>query len=347
MINIGKHSITENSPCFIIAELSANHNQDYDLAVKTIKAMREAGADAVKFQTFSPDTLTINCKENYFKIGKDSLWKDLYLYDLYKSAMMPWEWQKSLKKLIEDLDMVCFSTPTDTTSVDFLEELDMPVYKIASFEITDIPLIEYIAQKNKPIIFSTGIATYEEIDDAINACEKYGNNKYILLKCTSAYPTPWKEVNLNVIPNLKSRYNCIVGLSDHTMGHVVPLGAVSLGARIVEKHFILDRSLGGPDASFSMEPHEFKEMVENIRILEKSMGMSKLELSEKAAENIVFARSLFIVENIKKGDMLNASNIKSIRPGYGIKPKYYNQVLGKIATKDIKRGTPLSFDLFK
>lgn len=244
MINIGKHKITENSPCFIIAELSANHNQDYDLAVKTIKAMKEAGADAVKFQTFSADTLTINCEESYFKIGKDSLWKDLYLYDLYKNAMMPWEWQQSLKNLIEDLDMVCFSTPTDTTSVDFLEELDMPVYKIASFEITDIPLIEYIAKKNKPIIFSTGIATYEEIDDAINACKKHGNDKYILLKCTSAYPTPWHEVNLNVIPNLKSRYNCIVGLSDHTMGQVVPLGAVSLGAKIVEKHFILDRSLG-------------------------------------------------------------------------------------------------------
>lgn len=347
MIEIGKYKITDKSPCFIVAELSANHNQDYDLAAKTIKAMKEAGADAVKFQTFSPDTLTIDCKEPYFKIRNDSLWKDLYLYDLYKNAMMPWEWQEPLKKLVEDLDMVCFSTPTDTKSVDFLEELNMPIYKIASFEITDIPLIEYIAKKNKPIIFSTGISTYEEIDDAVNACKKNGNNKYMLLKCTSAYPTPWHEVNLNVIPNLRARYDCIIGLSDHTLGNIVPIGAVSLGAKIVEKHFILDRSLGGPDASFSMEPHEFKNMVVSIRILEQSLGNNELQLSEKAAGNIIFARSLFVVKDIKKGEILSSSNIKSIRPGYGIKPKYFYEVIGKVATKDLKRGTPLSFEHFE
>lgn len=344
-MNLGGFNISEESRCFIVAELSANHNGDYELALETIKAMKNSGADAVKFQTFSPDTLTIDCDNKYFKIGGDSIWKGETLYNLYKGAMMPWDWQEPLKNFIEELGMICFSTPTDQTSVDFLAGMDMPFYKLASFEITNIELIEYIAKTGKPIIFSTGISTYQEIEDAITACKKNGNNDYIFLKCTSAYPAPFDEVDLLSILTLKKKFKCPIGLSDHTMGHVVALGAVALGAKIVEKHFILDRKLGGPDSSFSMEPHEFKLMVDNIRILEKSLGQRELSLSKKAKENIVFASSLFVVTDMTKGELFTSKNIRAIRPGFGMKPKYLKNVLGKSCAKNIEKGTPLSQDL--
>lgn len=346
-IIINGREISNESPCFIIAELSANHNNDFNLAVETIHAMKESGADAVKIQTFTPDTLTIDSKKDYFKIGKDSLWRERYLYDLYKEVMMPWSWQKKLKEIAESLGLVFFSTPTDRTSVDFLENLNAELYKIASFEITDIPLIEYVASKRKPIIFSTGIAGYEEIEDVIAACKKYSNENYIFLKCTSAYPTPFTEVNLNVIPALREKYNCIVGVSDHTMGYVVPMGAVALGGKIIEKHFILDRALGGADSSFSMNPKEFELMVKNVRILEASMGIGKLEVSAEANKNRVFARSLFVVKDIQKGEKITEENVRSIRPGYGMKPKYLDQVLGKKVIKKLEKGTPLSFELIE
>jgi len=338
-------SLTEK--VFIIAELSANHQQNFDIAVESIKAIKECGADAVKLQTYTPDTITINCDNEYFQIKQGTIWDGTTLYQLYQKAYTPWEWQPKLKKTAEELGLICFSTPFDKTAVDFLEEMNVPAYKIASFEIVDIPLIEYAASKGKPIIISTGIATEEEIKEAVDACKRMNNDQIALLKCTSEYPAPIEDANLNIIPLLKEKFNTVVGLSDHTLGTVVPVAAVALGARIIEKHFILDKKLGGPDASFSLEPHEFKKMVDEIRQVEKALGKSSFELNDKIKKSRTFARSLFAVKDIRAGELLTEENIKSIRPSYGLPPKYFKIILGKRAKKDIKKGTPLNWDLIE
>lgn len=340
---IGKKEIGENKPTFIIAELSANHMNDFDIAVKTIEAMAEAGADAVKFQTFTPDTITIDCDNEYFQIKQGTVWDGRVLYELYEDAYMPWEWQPKLKKVAEDLGLIVFSSPFDKTSVDFLEDMDVPAYKIASFEITDIPLIEYVASKGKPIIISTGIASLEDIELAVETCLNVGNNNISLLKCTSSYPAPFEEINLKTIPDLHERFEIVVGLSDHTLGEEVSVAAVALGANIIEKHFILDRNMGGPDCEFSMEPQEFKQMVCSIRNIEKALGTVSYELSDKMKSNREFSRSLFVVEDIKKGEVITEDNVRSIRPYFGLHPKYLNRILGKKVKMDLDKGTPFNF----
>lgn len=340
---IGGKKIGENNPTFIIAELSANHMNDFDIAVKTIEAMAESGADAVKFQTFTPDTITIDCDNEYFQIKQGTVWDGQVLHELYEDAYMPWDWQPKLKKIAEDLGLIVFSSPFDKTSVDFLEDMDVPAYKIASFEITDIPLIEYVASKGKPIIISTGIASIEDIELAVQTCLDAGNTQICLLKCTSSYPAPFEEINLKTIPNMYNKFNCTVGLSDHTLGGEVSIASVALGAKIIEKHFILDRNMGGPDSEFSMEPLEFKEMVDSIRNVEKALGEVSYELTDKVKSNREFSRSLFVVEDIKKGEIITEANVHSIRPGFGLHPKYLKKILGKKVKKDLNKGIP--FDL--
>lgn len=342
---IDKRKIGENQPVFIIAELSANHLGDFDLAVETIKAMKVSGADAIKMQTYTPDTLTMDCNNEYFKINQDTLWDGTTFYQLYQNAYMPWKWQPELKKIAEKLGLVVFSSPFDKTSVDFLEDMDLPAYKIASFEITDIPLIEYVASTGKPVIISTGIAELCDIELAVKTCKKEGNDQIALLKCSSSYPTPLEDVNLNTIPNLKKTFNTVVGLSDHTRGNSVSVASVALGANIIEKHFILDRNMGGPDAEFSLQPEEFKNMVESIREVEKALGTVSYELTEKTKSNKNFSRSLFVIKDIKKGEEFTESNIKSIRPGFGLHPKNLNDIIGKKAIRDISKGTPLNWSL--
>lgn len=332
---------------FIIAELSANHLQNFDLAVKTIKAMKESGADAVKLQTYTPDTITIDCDNEYFQIKQGTLWDGKTLYQLYQEAYTPWEWQPKLKKIAEDLGLVCFSSPFDKIAVDFLEGMDVPAYKVASFEITDIPLIEYIASKGKPVIISTGIATLSDIEEALAACRRAGNNQIGLLKCTSEYPTPLEDVNLRTIPDMARNFNVVVGLSDHTQSISVPVAAVTLGARIIEKHFILDRNLAGPDSGFSLEPNEFKAMVKSVRETEKALGEVKYELTEKIIKSREFSRSLFVVKDMRSGEVITDVNVRSIRPGFGLAPKYIKDIIGKKAKTDIKKGTPLSRDLIE
>ena len=346
-IKISDKKISSNESAFIIAELSANHLQNFDLAVDTIKAIKESGADAVKLQTYTPDTITIDSDNEYFQIKQDSLWGGMILYQLYQEAYTPWEWQPKLKKIAEELGLVFFSSPFDRTSVDFLEEMNVPAYKVASFEITDIPLIEYIASKGKPMIISTGIATLADIEEAVNACKKMGNEQIALLKCTSAYPAPLEEVNLRTIPNLADTFNTVVGLSDHTLGISAPIAAVALGAKIIEKHFIMYRNLGGPDAAFSMEPDEFRLMVDAVRDVEKALGTVNYDLTEKTIKSREFSRSLFIVGDIKAGESLTEENVRSIRPGFGLHPRYYEQIIGKKARTEIKRGTPLDWDLIE
>lgn len=342
---IDKREVGDNNPVFMIAELSANHSGDFDVAVETIKAMKDAGADAVKFQTYTPDTITLDCDNEYFKINQGTIWDGRTLYDLYQDAYMPWEWQQKLKKIAEKLGLIAFSSPFDKTAVDFLEDMDMPAYKIASFEITDIPLIEYVASTGKPVIISTGIAELKDIELAVETCIMEGNDQIALLKCTSSYPAPLEEINLNTIPNLKNTFNTVIGLSDHTVGNSVPAAAVALGAKIIEKHFILDRNLGGPDSEFSLEPKEFKNMVESVREVEKALGKVSYKLSEKTKSNREFSRSLFVVKDIKKGEMFTEDNVRSIRPGFGIHPKYLKEITGKKSVRDIKKGTPLNWDL--
>ncbi len=344
-IKIGKRNIGNDNPVFIIAELSANHLQNFDLAVDTIKAIKESGADAVKLQTYTPDTITIDSDNEYFQIKQDTLWDGKTLYELYKEAYTPWEWQPKLKELAEELGLIVFSSPFDRTAVDFLEEMNVPAYKVASFEITDIPLIEYIASKGKPVIISTGISTLSDIEEAVNACKRMGNHQISLLKCTSAYPAPFKEMNLRTIPNLKDTFKAVVGISDHTLGISVPIASVALGAKIIEKHFILDRNMGGPDAAFSLEPEEFRSMVKAVKEVESALGEVSYELTEKIKKSREFSRSLFIVEDVKAGDKLTPENVRSVRPGFGLHPRYLDRILGRKAKKDIKKGTPLDWDL--
>ncbi len=340
-IKIGEKTIGEQSSTFIVAELSANHRQKFDLTVKTIKAIKEAGADAVKLQTYTPDTITIDSDNEFFKIKQGTIWDGKTLYELYKEAYTPWEWQPKLKKIAEKLGLIFFSTPFDKTAVDFLEKMDVPIYKIASFEITDIPLIEYIATKNKPVLISTGVACLNDIKEAINACKRMGNKQIALLKCTSAYPASLEEMNLLTIPDMFKKFNTVVGLSDHSLSVSASVAAVGLGAKIIEKHFILDRKLGGPDAAFSTEPREFRLLVRSIRETEKALGKVSYTLSEKVKLNRDFVRSLFIVKDMKKDDIFTEENVKSIRPGFGLPPKYYNKILGKRIKNDAERGTPL------
>ena len=345
-MKIGYKNIGQDNPCFIIAELSANHNGDLNVAIETIRAAKRAGADAIKLQTYTPDTLTIDCDNKYFKIEEGTLWDGKTLYELYGEAYTPWEWHKRLFEVAEEEGLICFSSPFDFTAVDFLENLKVPAYKIASFEIQDIPLIEYAASKGKPIIISTGIAEEEDIQLAVDTCRKVGNNDIILLKCTSSYPAPLELANLNTIPDIKKRYKVEVGFSDHTYGSLAPTVATTLGAKVIEKHFILDKSIGGPDADFSLDVNEFTEMVNKVRDTEKLLGKVSYEISEKVRKNRKFARSLFVVDDVKAGDRITKDNIRSIRPGYGLHPKYYNDILGKSFLIDIEKGTPLSKDMF-
>ena len=343
---IDNFNLNENK-VFIIAELSANHNGNIETAIKTIKAAKRAGADCIKLQTYTPDTLTIDSKKSDFIIKSDSVWDGTNYYDLYKKAYTPWEWHEKLFRVAKEEGLVCFSSPFDKTAVDFLESLNVPAYKIASFEITDISLIEYVASKGKPIILSTGIANIEDIELAISTCKKIGNNDIALLKCTSSYPAPIDEANMCMIKDLAERFNVISGLSDHTIGSTVPIVATSLGAKIIEKHFIIDRSIGGPDASFSMNEQEFKEMVKAIREAESSIGRVNYKLTEKQKKGRNFSRSLYVTEDIKKGDVITENNVRSIRPGFGIHPKYLPEILGKKITKDAFKGERFDLSLIK
>ena len=346
-MKIGNFSINNNSKVFIIAELSANHNGRLENAIDTIYAAKRAGADAIKLQTYTADTMTIESDRLDFVINNGSVWDGKFLYQLYKEAYTPWEWHKELFQVAKEEGLICFSTPFDNTAVEFLETLDNPIYKIASFEITDIPLIEYIASKGKPIILSTGIATMEDIELAIQTIRNQGNNEIALLKCTSSYPAPLEEANLTMIKDFKERFNVVSGLSDHTLGITAPVVATCLGAKIIEKHFILDHTIGGPDASFSLDEKEFTQMVKGVRNAEKAIGKLDYNLTDKQVKGKTFSRSLYIVKNVKKGEILTSKNIRSIRPGYGLHPKYYNQLLGKSFNDDFTKGTALSLKMLQ
>lgn len=337
--------LLQSDKAVIIAELSCNHLQNFDLAVKTMQAMKEAGADYVKVQNDNPDGgITIDCDNEYFQIGGGTLWDGKTLYQLYKETYTPWEWLPKLQQVATDLGLGYFSTPSDWKGVDFLEEINVPAYKVASFEITDIPLVRYMASKRKPIIISTGIATLEDIENVVTVCREEGNNQIALLKCTSSYPAPIEEANLLTLSDMAKRFGVVVGVSDHSMGSIVPAISVALGAKIVEKHFILERNLGGPDASFSMEPCEFREMVDIIRDTEKAMGTVKYELSERARANRVFSRSLFVIEDMKAGEILTTDNLRSIRPADGLPPVEIENLLGKRVNCYLKRGTPMKWE---
>jgi len=330
--------------CFIIAELSANHGGSIEIAKETIRAAKRAGADAIKLQTYTADTITLDVKSELFKINQGTIWDGKYLYDLYKEASLPWKWHKTLYDLAKEEGLICFSSPFDFSAVDFLEELNTPIYKVASFEITDIPLIEYIASKNKPIIISTGIASIEDIELAIEACKKMGNDDITILKCTSAYPASAKDGNLLTIPDIMKKFGVNSGLSDHTLGIEAPMIAVALGAKVIEKHFILDKKIGGADAHFSLDEQDFSKMVKSVRLTEELMGKVDYEMTEKKKKSRQFSRSLFIVKNVKAGEKITLENIRSIRPGFGLHPKFLNDLLGREFKEDFEKGTPMSFE---
>lgn len=332
---------------FIVAELSANHNQDISLAKDSIRAMSESGADAVKVQTYTPDTITIDCDNEYFRIKQDTIWDGMTFYRLYQKTYTPWEWHGELQAYARSLGLEFFSTPFDTTAVDFLETLDVPLYKIASFEITDTPLIEYVAAKRKPIIISTGIATLADIEEAVSTCRRVGNNQITLLQCTSSYPAPIEEANLLTMKNLRETFGVRVGLSDHTLGDETAIAAVALGADVIEKHFILNRELGGPDSTFSMNPEEFKRMVQRIRNVERALGKVTYEMTERKARSRELARSLFFVKDIQEGEEIRVDSIRSIRPGYGLHPRFAKDAIGMRAARRIERGTPVTWECFK
>lgn len=345
-MKIDTFEINDNSPVFIIAELSANHNGSLETALETIRAAKRAGADCIKLQTYTAETITIDSRKDDFLI-KGTIWEGRNLHELYQEAYTPWEWHQALFEEAKNQGLICFSSPFDTTAVDFLESLNVPAYKIASFEITDIPLIEYVASKGKPIILSTGIAEIEDIELAIDACKRMGNHDIALLKCTSSYPAPIEEANMIMVQDLATRFGVISGLSDHTMGATVPVVATCFGAKIIEKHFILDREIGGPDASFSMNEEEFTAMVKAIREAEKAIGVVDYTLTEKQAKGKDFSRSLYVVQDIKAGEIITKENVRSIRPGFGLHPKYYNEILGKKAIVDIEKGSRFVFQLIE
>lgn len=340
-LHIGATTVGPGHPVFVVAELSANHNQKYEQAIELIHAAKDAGADAVKLQTYTPDTLTIDCDNKYFRIGPDTAWAGRTLYDLYGEAHTPWEWQPGLKEVTEELGMELFSTPFDSTAVDFLEKMGVQAHKVASFEIVDVHLITRIAETGKPMIISTGMATREEIRQAVTTARNAGAKEIALLRCTSAYPALQEEADLRTIPDLAESYSTVPGLSDHTLGIVVPITAVALGACIVEKHLTLSRSEPGPDSSFSLEPNEFKDMVEAIRTTEMALGTVRYGPREGELPSKVFRRSLFVIEDIRRGEPFTHQNVRSIRPGHGLPPSMLDQVIGKIAARDFARGTPL------
>lgn len=343
-ISITDRKIGMSAPVYIIAEMSANHDQNFDQAIKIIEAAKTAGADAIKLQTYTPDTLTIDCDNEYFKI-KGTIWEGRNLYDLYNEAYTPWDWQPRLKKIAEGLGLDFFSSPFDASAVDFLEGIGVPAYKIASFELVDLPLLRKVAQTGKPLILSTGMASLEEINEAVQTFRAAGGSQLALLKCTSAYPAPTEEANLRTIPDLAQKFGVPVGLSDHTMGSTVAIAAVSLGACIIEKHFTLSRQTPGPDSSFSMEPDEFRSMVDAIRTAEKALGVVDYGVSEAQVNSRVFRRSLFAVKDIAAGEKFSAENIRSIRPGNGLHTRHLDEIIGKRATAAIDRGTPLAWNL--
>ncbi len=340
-IQIGTHIISNENPTYIIAEMSGNHNSDYHRAIKIIDAAKEAGADAIKLQTYTPDTITLDCDSEMFKTG--GLWEGMTLHQLYQTAYTPWEWQGKLIKYANEIGLDCFSSPFDPTSVDFLEEIKVPAYKIASFEIVDIPLIRKIARLGKPMLISTGIAHLEDIDLAVRTCLEEGNNQIILLKCVSSYPAPYEDMNIRGIPLIAETFDCISGLSDHTLGSEVSVASIALGAKVIEKHFTLRRADGGPDAAFSMEPEEFRRMTDQIRNVEKALGRKTFDLTEKQEKERIGGRSLFVAEDIKQGEIFTEKNIRSVRPGHGLHTKFYDQILGCSASVDLKKGTPLEW----
>jgi pseudaminic acid synthase len=345
-MQIGNFTINDKSPVFIIAELSANHNGSLDNALATIKAAKRAGADCIKLQTYTADTITLDSDKEDFVI-KGTIWDGKKLHTLYQEAYTPWEWHEQIYRVAKEEGLICFSSPFDKTAVDLLESLHSPAYKIASFEITDIPLIEYVASKGKPVIISTGIAQQEDIELALDACHRMGNYDIALLKCTSSYPAPIEEANMCMVKDLAERYNVISGLSDHTMGSTVPIVATVFGAKIIEKHFIIDRAIGGPDASFSMNEEEFTAMVKAVREAEKASGIVDYTLTEKQAKGRDFSRSLYIAENIKAGEIFTDKNLRSVRPGFGLHPKYYNEIIGKKSNQDLDKGTPMKLNYIK
>lgn len=344
-IKIEQRKIGPGYPTYIIAEMSANHNQDFDQALRILEAAREVGADAIKLQTYTADTLTIDSDKDFFRVGGGTPWDERTLYQLYGEAYTPWEWQPRLKAIANDLGLDLLSTPFDNSAADFLEEMGVPCYKVASFELVDIPLIEKVASMGKPIIMSTGMASLEEIKTAVDAARSAGAEQIALLKCTSAYPAPPEEMNLRTIPHLAETFGVPIGLSDHTLGIVVPLAAVALGACIVEKHFTISREIPGPDSTFSLEPSEFKVMVDSIRTAEKALGQVDYTIGALEAKSLVFRRSLFVVEDVKAGETFTERNVRSIRPGHGLSPKYIKDILGRKAERDVERGTPLNWSL--
>jgi len=344
-IKIGGRVIGAGQPVYVIAEVSANHHQNFDEAVKIIRAAKNAGADAVKIQTYTPDTITIASDREEFRIGGGTLWDGRNLHQLYGEAYTPWDWQPKLKRVANDLGLDLFSSAFDATAVDFLEEMGVPAHKLASFELVDIPLIRKMAQTGKPLIMSTGMGSVEEIEEAVQAARQAGAIQIALLKCTSSYPAAPEEMNLQTIPELSRRFGVPAGLSDHTMGITVPVAAVALGACIIEKHITLSRSVPGPDSAFSLEPQEFKAMVDAVRIAEKALGKIHFGLSEKEASSRVFRRSLFVVQDVKQGEAFTVENVRSIRPGHGLHTRHLPEILGRHASRNVERGTPLSWDL--
>ncbi len=342
---IGNRAIGNGAPTYVIAELSANHNQSFDQAVRILHAAKDGGADAVKLQTYTADTITLRSEKECFRIGGGTLWDGRFLHDLYQEAFTPWEWQPKLKAVAEELGMQLFSSAFDDSAVDFLEQMNVPAHKVASCELVDIPLIQKMARTGKPLIMSTGMATEEEIAEAVQAARASGATQIALLKCTTAYPAPPEEANLLTIPALARRFDCPAGLSDHTMGIAVPVAAVALGACIIEKHLCLRRADGGPDSAFSLEPEEFKAMVDAVRTAEKALGLVHFSASEHEVGSRNFRRSLFVVEDVKKGELFTKQNVRSIRPADGLHPRHLSEVVGARAACDIERGTPLSWTL--
>lgn len=342
---IGNREVGSGHPVFIIAEISANHNQDFKRAKELVKAACQSGVDAIKLQIYTPDALTINCSNKWFQVKVNTAWKGRTLYQLYKMAYMPWKWQSELKKIAESYGCILFSTVVDKAGIDFLEKMDVPAYKVASFEITDLEFLKKVALTKKPVILSRGMASLEELELTVSTLKKNGASAIAILHCVSSYPAKPEEMNLATIPDIKKRFNLVTGLSDHTLGISAVVASVVLGASIIEKHFTLNRTDGGLDAAFSLEPNEFKKLVQSVREVEKAIGKVQYGPGKGELKNIVFRRSLFVIEDIKVGERFTQKNVRSIRPGYGLAPKFLFKVLKKRAKKNIKRGTPLSWDL--
>ena len=342
---INDRPIGPGRPVYVVAEISANHNHDFEKAVNIVKAAKEAGADAIKLQTYTADTITIDARQDHFRVGGGTLWDGKTLYDLYREAYTPWEWQPKLKRVANDLGMDLFASAFDATAVDFLEQMGVPAHKVASFELVDIPLIQKMAATGKPLILSTGMATAEEIEEAVAAARKAGAKQIALLKCTSSYPAKPEAMNLRTIPELMRRFEVPVGLSDHTMDVAAPVVAVALGACIIEKHLTLSRNTPGPDSAFSLEPAEFKAMVHAVRTAEKALGEVHFGLGASEEKSRAFRRSLFVTADVRQGEAFTDRNVRSIRPGHGLHTRHLPEVLGRRATRNIERGTPLSWEL--